>query len=152
MIPLLFGSIMPNGHLSSIRLTTSNDGYARVLSHDTSITIRNVRSNSKQPLDIHMLSALVYRRQGRQPETIKSLESMKSHIDRTRELRRDRPLWLLSRIVSIYARNELSLRNSVLDREFTRYHNELNTQSLTPTNQSVISAQQVFKTIVDSYS
>ena len=122
--------------------------YARVLSHDTSITIRNVRSNSKQPLDVLMLSAMVYRRQGRQPETIKSLESMKSHIDRTRELRRDRPLWLLSRMVSIYARNELSLRNCVLDRRFVRYQRELANYTIVTAVQGAVSPLQWWKVFV----
>lgn len=123
--------------------------YARVLSHDTSITIRNVKSNSKQPLDVLMLSAMVYRRQGRQPETLKTLESIKSHIDRTRELRRDRPLWLLSRIVSIYARNELSMRNCVLDRRFVRYHKELSSYTIVTAVQGVVSPLQWWKVFVN---
>ncbi|MBK6760466.1 MAG: hypothetical protein IPG73_07130 [Ignavibacteria bacterium] len=124
--------------------------YARVLSHDTSITIRNVKSNSKQPLDVLMLSAMVYRGQGRQPETIITLESIKSHIDRTRELRRDRPLWLLSRIVSIYARNELSLRNCVLDRRFVRYQRELANYTIVTAVQGVVSPLQWWKVFVNS--
>lgn len=123
--------------------------YAWVLSHDSSITIRNVKSNSKQPLDVLMLSAMVYRRQGRQPETIKSLESMKSHIDRTRELRRDRPLWLLSRMVSIYARNELSLRNCVLDRRFVRYQRELANYTIVTAVQGVVSPLQWWRVFVN---
>ena len=122
--------------------------YVRVLSHDTSITIRNVRSNSKQPLDVLMLYALVYRHHSRIPETIKSLESMKNHIDRTRELRRDRPLWLLSRMVSIYARNELSLRNCVLDRRFVRYQREFANYTIVTAVQGVVSPLQWWKVFV----
>ncbi|MBK9182272.1 MAG: hypothetical protein IPM83_03965 [Ignavibacteria bacterium] len=123
--------------------------YARVLSHDTSITIRNVKSNSKQPLDVLMLSAMVYRGQGRQPETIITLESIKSHIDRTRELD-EIVRYGYSRIVSIYARNELSLRNCVLDRRFVRYQRELANYTIVTAVQGVVSPLQWWKVFVNS--
>ena len=122
--------------------------YARVLNRDTAITLRNVKSHKSHQLDVLVLSAMVYCQQGRVTEFIRTLEMIKSHIDRTNELRKDRSLWLLSRLLSSYARNELSLRACMLDSRFTRYQKELSTFPYVPAHHSVISALQIWNAIV----
>lgn len=52
-------------------------------------------------------------------------------------------------MVSIYARNELSLRNCVLDRRFVRYQRELANYTIVTAVQGVVSPLQWWRVFVN---
>ncbi len=122
--------------------------YARVLTLDTTITIRQVKAHRGFPLDVHVLASLVYIRHERKTDAIRSLLAIKSHVDRIKPLRNDRAVWLLSRLAYMYANAELSLPACRKNNVFNKYLKELADLQTLNADHTVVSPLQIWRAII----
>lgn len=122
--------------------------YARVLTLDHTVDVRQVNAQKGFPLDLHVLASLVHIRHGRKAEAIRSLFAIKSHVDRIKVLRKDRTVWLLSRLAYIYANAELSLPTCRKNNAFNKYLKELSDHQVLKADHTVISPLQIWRAMV----
>jgi len=122
--------------------------YARVLTNDTTISIRQVNAHRGFPLDVLVLSSLVYIRKERDADAIRSLIAIKSHVDRVKPLRNNRAVWLLSRLAYMYANAELSLPACRKNNVFNKYLKELSDHQTLKADHTVVSPLQIWRAII----
>ena len=122
--------------------------YAQVLNGETNIHSRNINSHIRYPLDVIVISVLVNIGQRRLPQAIRTLHTLRNHIDRDGVLRKDRANWLLSRLVSIYANNNMSIAACKDIALFNRYHEELAQHKFLKADHSVIAPLLIWRAII----
>src|SRR5699024_2095044 len=118
------------------------------LTSESAVTPKQLKVFKADTSNHHVLSLLVALTRSPLYDVIQSMEAFRKHVDRETGLRSDRTIWLLSRLLSIYALCDLDINRCRKRRDFVRHVDELNTHKTTHTAQMVISAHQIWMAIL----
>lgn len=130
------------------KLVTINGLYAKVLTGSKDVTLKSLEVVTDFSVDATVLRLLFHADRKNAPMVQDSIISLKRLVDRSRKLRSDRPLWVLSRLAVIYAKHGLTLSDCTSDRYFQEYKAELMATKLMPSENTVISPLSIWKAVI----
>ena len=121
--------------------------YAQVLTSDANVTFRALSAIKKYPLDAIMLRILIARLHHRHTQLDEAVQSLARHIERHVELRRDRSLLLLTKLLTLFSQHGYELYDCRKLSLFRKYEAELTASQTKPTENTVISPLNIWKAI-----
>lgn len=124
------------------------DAYARVVNGGDDVTLKSLAFAKHQALDDIILKLLFAQSRRKDTMFVDVAHSLIRHIDRSKTLRSNRGLWLLSRLLNTYTQKGRDLRDCRANNAFTAREFELRETGFAVTSEMVLSPLAVWNAIV----
>lgn len=131
-----------------MRLITLRALYAQLLTHDYSITLNSLKVTKDYPFDAIVLRILLLLGKGNLSKATDAMFSLRLHIDRNKATLKDRPYWLLSRLIRLFAKHGMNLKDCRKIVLFRNYELELTGGKTLAFEHTVISPLSIWKAVI----
>lgn len=124
--------------------------YARVLTVDKRLKIETLSIVDRPPLDALVLRLLFGCLRKKEEVRTDAVESLRRHVARTKALRTFRPMWLLTRLLTMLSAEAFKLDKCRLNDVFCAYEAELKSDESTPRVDPMITPLAIWTAIVNA--
>jgi len=131
-----------------MRLIKLRELYAKLLTHDYRITLDALKEMKDYPLDASVLRVLVLQGMENLSAATDAMFSLGLHIDRNKATRKDRGYWILSRLIRMFAKHGMNLKECRKIVRFKNYELELPSCKTSQIEHTVIIPLSIWKAII----
>ncbi|MDZ4744770.1 MAG: hypothetical protein SGJ05_02070 [bacterium] len=122
--------------------------YAKVITGCKDVTLTMFKDVTDYTVDVAVLRLLFHAEMNNATKVQDSIVSLARVIDRSRKLRSDRPLWLLTRLLRFMPKHAMDLRECRTTSQFCKYESEIKRTRFMPSDNTVISPLAIWKAFI----